>query len=206
MCFGDSNTWGYDAERGYRMVPEIRWPGVMKNKFGENFTIIEEGLCGRTTVFDDPVEGDKSGLKHLTPLLHSHAPLDLIIIMLGTNDLKDRFSASAADIAGGVMRLVDTVRKSETPFTGPPPEIVIVCPPAPGDMSKSLFGDIFSEAEGKYSNLGLLLKNFTSAAEIKFINAEKCEINTADNLHLSKSGHKQLGEMLADFINNNFIK
>ena len=92
LCYGDSNTWGYDPVNACRYDRNIRWPGVLQKELGQAYYVKEEGLCGRTTVWDDPVEGHKNGLKQLTPILHSHCPLDLVVIMLGTNDLKMRYS------------------------------------------------------------------------------------------------------------------
>lgn len=92
LCYGDSNTWGYDAETKNRFPPDVRWTGILKRTLGEGYHVIEEGLNGRTTVWDDPIEGYKNGREYLIPCLESHRPLDLVIIMLGTNNLKKRFS------------------------------------------------------------------------------------------------------------------
>ena len=102
LCFGDSNTWGYNPENRQRFGPEERWTGILRNSLGEDYRVIEEGLNGRTTLWDDPIEGFKNGLDYLMPCLESHRPFDLITIMLGTNDLKCRFSVSAFDIAESV--------------------------------------------------------------------------------------------------------
>ena len=87
LCFGDSNTWGYNPENGQRFGPEERWTGILRNSLGEDYRVIEEGLNGRTTLWDDPIAGFKNGLDYLMPCLESHMPFDLITIMLGTNDL-----------------------------------------------------------------------------------------------------------------------
>ena len=83
MCFGDSNTWGYDPARGARFAREVRWTGVLQASLGPGIHVIEEGLNGRTSVWEDPVEGDKMGRRHLMPCLESQAPLDLVVLMLG---------------------------------------------------------------------------------------------------------------------------
>ncbi len=89
LCYGDSNTWGSDPETGERFAPEVRWPGVMARELGDGFHVIEEGLPGRTTLREDPIEGSyKDGRAYLTPCLESHRPIDLVTIMLGTNDLR----------------------------------------------------------------------------------------------------------------------
>ena len=109
LCYGDSNTHGSaTVERpDGRYGPDERWPGVLRAALGSGWLVLEEGLGGRTTVSDDPVEGlEKNGRTYLLPCLHTHKPLDVVIIMLGTNDLKARFGKSAWEIAQGVGVLV----------------------------------------------------------------------------------------------------
>ena len=105
LCYGDSNTWGciplQGPEPARRFPPETRWPGVLRRELGDGHWIVEEGLSGRTTVWDDPLEPHRNGRKLLLPTLLTHQPLDLVIVMLGTNDLKHRLNASAAEIADG---------------------------------------------------------------------------------------------------------
>ncbi|MBV9246759.1 MAG: hydrolase, partial [Methylobacteriaceae bacterium] len=88
VVFGDSNSWGCEPQVFKRFPPGVRWPTVMKRELGANYDLIEEALNGRTTVWDDPIEPHRSGIAYLTPCLLSHAPLDLVIIALGCNDLK----------------------------------------------------------------------------------------------------------------------
>ena len=106
LCFGDSNTFGSDPRGGPRYDRHTRWPGVLRDTLGAGFWVIEEGCGGRTTVHEDPIEslgtGSKKGVAYLPACLHSHQPLDLVIILLGTNDLKPRFAVGADDIARGV--------------------------------------------------------------------------------------------------------
>ncbi|MBC7812535.1 MAG: hydrolase, partial [Burkholderiales bacterium] len=112
VCFGDSNTWGYDPVSKGRFARDKRWTGVLRQTLGEGYLIIEEGLNGRTTVWDDPIGYFKNGRDYLIPCLDTHCPFDLITIMLGTNDLKKRFSVSAYDIADSAGMLVDIVQRS----------------------------------------------------------------------------------------------
>ena len=112
LCFGDSNTHGQiPGKDGGRYEKEIRWPGVLKSMLGDSFDVIEEGLGGRTTVFEDPIEEDKSGKAYLQQCLHSHKPIDLIIVMLGTNDLKIRFGLTAYDVSLGLETLVKKIEE-----------------------------------------------------------------------------------------------
>ncbi len=104
LCYGDSNMWGYNPANGERYPIHLTWPSLLSARLGENFHVVTEGLPGRTTTCDDPLEPHRNGLTCLTPCLMSHRPLDLVIVMLGTNNLKARFHQSAADISGS-MRL-----------------------------------------------------------------------------------------------------
>ncbi len=107
LCFGDSNTWGYTPGTGQRLAVGIRWAGVLQNKLVGGFSVIEEGLNGRTTIFSDPDSPFRSGEDYLLPCLESHSPVDLVIIMLGTNDLKDKFGLRPEDIAAGMEKLLN---------------------------------------------------------------------------------------------------
>ena len=120
VCYGDSNTWGAVPMDGrilpQRFAPEERWAGVLRAKLGAGYTVVEEGMNGRTTCLDDPIEGGhKNGLKFLPVVLETHAPFDLLIIKLGTNDLKYRLSMTADDIADGAGLLIDAAKKSACP-------------------------------------------------------------------------------------------
>ena len=132
LCYGDSNTWGYNPSTGGRYPRDVRWPGVLRRELGDDYLVIEEGLNGRTTVWDDPIEGYKNGKEYLVPCLETHKPLDLVIILLGTNDLKVRFSVSAYDIANGAGALVQIVQKSEIGPGGRAPQVLLLAPPPCG--------------------------------------------------------------------------
>jgi lysophospholipase L1-like esterase len=130
VAFGDSNTWGYDPARGTRFAPDRRWTGIMARELGPDHRVIEEGLNGRTTVFLDPIEPDRRGSDYLAPCLRSHAPLDLLIISLGCNDMKARFNVGAGDIASGAERLVTLAEAEKVGPNGGVPMILLVSPPA----------------------------------------------------------------------------
>ena len=126
LCFGDSNTWGYCAQTGGRYEDDVRWTMQLSHRLGEDCLVIEEGLNGRTTVFEDPLNEGLCGLSMLTPILLSHAPLDLMVLMLGTNDCKQRFAATAFKIKDGLMRLVKKARQTQA--WRAEPRILIVAP------------------------------------------------------------------------------
>ena len=95
LCFGDSNTYGYKPDKSGRFSWGVRWTSILAEKFGRDVNVIEEGLCGRTTIFDDVFRAGRNGSESFPAILESHTPLDLIIIMLGTNDCKTVYGATA---------------------------------------------------------------------------------------------------------------
>src|SRR5262249_19027184 len=152
LCFGDSNTWGYDPVTGGRFPGEVRWPGVLRQALGSEYEVIEEGLPGRTTVFDDPLEEYKRGKDYLLPCLRSHAPLDLVLILLGTNDLQTLYAASALDSALGCDALLTVVQRSEAGPGGVVPEALLIAPP-PVKAVPEPWDEAFAGAEQKSRRL-----------------------------------------------------
>ena len=111
LCYGDSNTYGYNPVNGLRYPKDVRWTGVLQKLLGEQYAVIEEGCNGRTTVFEDIAEPWKEGLGYLKPCLNTHKPIDFVIMMLGSNDLKRMFHASAKEIADGAEQLVSIIKE-----------------------------------------------------------------------------------------------
>jgi len=145
LCFGDSNTWGYvPGSDGERWSSELRWPRRLATALGGEWDVIAEGLNGRTATMDSPVADGRNGLTYLLPCLHSHRPLDVVVIYLGTNDAGDRYSLPAETVAGAVGRLVKVVRTSEAGPGGAAPEVLVVCPPPFGQL----------DPEGSFANAG----------------------------------------------------
>ncbi|WP_298940149.1 SGNH/GDSL hydrolase family protein [uncultured Psychromonas sp.] len=127
LCFGDSNTWGYSPSLARRYNESERWTLLLQSQLPNEYRIIEEGLNSRTTVFEDPFEAGKKGLDYLLPCLGSHHP-DLIIIMLGTNDLKSRFNVTASDISKGAARLVEVAKNFNPGFMNKSPDVLLISP------------------------------------------------------------------------------
>lgn len=201
LCFGDSNTWGASPIRGIRYDRQTRWPGALQKELGEGYHVIEEGLPGRTTVWDDPVDGDRNGLKHLVPLIYSHMPLDLLIILLGTNDLKSRFSVSAMDIALSIGRLARVARQCDHPLVGPAPEILVVCPPPLKDLSDSPSRDILIGAEEKSRKLPAALRVVCAENRIQMLDAgEFIEASSEDGIHWEPEEHGKLAKAVAEVV------
>jgi lysophospholipase L1-like esterase len=196
LCFGDSNTWGYDPVTRKRFPGNVRWTGVLQAALGSGFRVIEEGLNGRTTVWEDPVEGDKMGKRHLMPTLESQAPLDLVILMLGTNDTKRRYSAPAVDIASGLGVLLDIVARSAAGREDKAPPVLVVAPVPLTKLTE--FAPMFEGGAEKSRMLAPLYAEVAKTRGCPFFDAGKViTCSDADGLHFDASAHRALGEALA---------
>ena len=126
LCYGDSNTWGYEAATLGRYDDDTRWTMQLQHLLGDQYLIQEAGLSGRTSVVDDPLNEGLNGLTTLLPTMMTHAPLDLMILMLGTNDTKSRFGLTAKNITDGLMRLIKKAKQVEA--WADKPNILVVAP------------------------------------------------------------------------------
>ena len=199
LCYGDSNTYGFIPETGLRYPRDIRWPGALQNLLGEQFTVIEEGCNGRTTIFDDPIEGWKNGRDYLKPCLNSHKPVDIVIMMLGSNDLKSVFHAGAEDIANGAEVLVKDIIEFTKEKQGFVPSIILVSPPEIGEgMRESAFyGRFLEDAITRSKEFPEYYKRVADSNGCIFVDAAKyIKPSTVDSLHLTAEGHKKLAEVL----------
>ena len=201
LCFGDSNTWGYNPIDGTRYDEQTRWPTRMQHILGNDYTVIEEGLNGRTCVYDDPVEGGyKSGAAYLPVCLMSHSPLDVVILMLGTNDTKCRFGMNAKTIGEAMMQLVRLTRLYGFDSDGKPPRIVIAAPaPILDNLMQAGHGPCFG-----VQSIGVsfdLTKEYERVAKLLrcdyFDAGDVAEVSPIDAVHLSPAGHKRLSEAMA---------
>lgn len=201
LCFGDSNTWGYEPGTMKRYASDVRWPGVLAKELGSEFHVIEEGQSGRTTVWDDPIEGFKNGKAYLPPCLETHKPLDLVIIMLGTNDLKKRFFVPAQDIAKGAGVLVDIVKKIDCGRNGKPPRVLLLAPPPLGKLTeKAEMFEVAPEKSRKFS------QHYRAIAEEHgcdfFDTSTVIKSSDIDGIHLEKKDHATLAKAVAKVVQN----
>ena len=196
LCYGDSNTWGYNPATQERYARHERWTGALREELGAGYHVVEEGLNGRTTVWDDPLEGYRNGKEYLLPCLRSHKPLDLVIIMLGTNDLKARFSAPACDVAAGAGVLVDIVAKSETGPGAGAPAVLLVAPPPFARLS-----EFAEEFEGGLQKSRLFSRHFRLVSEERgcaLLDAGEVVVSSElDGIHLDLAEQRKLGLAIA---------
>jgi lysophospholipase L1-like esterase len=196
LCFGDSNTHGSHPARvgqvGSRFDRETRWPGAMAAELGPDWYVIEEGLGGRTTVHDDPEVGvHKNGETALLPILESHKPIDLIIIMLGTNDLKKRFDVPGHDIAKSVGKLAGIALNS-----GHAAKALLVCPPLV--VERGPMAEMFTGAEQRGASLPARLAQMAADIGTGYLDASTmiC-VDPVDGVHFDAAAHKLLGQTIA---------
>jgi lysophospholipase L1-like esterase len=198
LCYGDSNTWGYNAVTQDRYPHAERWVSVLARTLGSDYLVIPEGLNGRTTVWPDPIEGEyKSGKSYLIPCLESHYPLDLVVLMLGTNDLKHKFGLSAYDIASGAGTLAGMIRSSAFGPAGVAPKVLLVAPP-PTRAAGTRFADLFAGADEKSRDLA---RHYALAAQeygCAYLNAgEVIESCLEDGIHFAPEALSKLGAAVA---------
>jgi lysophospholipase L1-like esterase len=197
LCYGDSNTWGADPAGTGRFPPNVRWTGVLQRELGDGYRLIEEGLNGRTTLWDDPIEPGRNGKTYLAPCLESHRPLDLVAIMLGTNDLKARFALSASDIAQGAASLAQLALRSARTADDEPARVLLIAPPAvttPTDLD-----EMFAGAAGKSRDFPRYYRFFADRYGLPFFDAGSVvTASPLDGVHFAAEEHAKLGRALAD--------
>ena len=203
LCYGDSLTWGYNPATGERIHRDRRWTGVLRQDLGDEYVVLEEGLNGRTTVWDDPFHGGfKNGRDYLIPCLASHKPLDAVILFLGTNDLKMRFSLTASEVTHGIRVLTDIILKSEAGVDNKPPQLLLIAPPLVKTVPVfNRFSEEFGEGEEKSVKLGSYYKDVAKEYGCEFLDAsEVVSTSDLDGIHLDEDEQVKLGHKIADLV------
>jgi lysophospholipase L1-like esterase len=203
VCYGDSNTHGAhpDPLVHDRIARDRRWPGVMRIALGEGYEVIEEALGGRCTVWDTPLSPGRNGLAYLAPCLESHEPVDLVIIMLGTNDTKRIYGLTAPEIASGASVLVDVARGSLAGPGGTPPRVILVAPAPLGEPT--LHGHLWGFGASRDESLRLaeLYRLVAEDRDIGFFDAGSvAAVSPLDGVHLDEEAHAALGAAMADAV------
>ena len=199
LCYGDSNTFGTGPMASLEDDPihpqNVRWPGVMAAELDPDWEVVVEGLGGRTTVHDDPIEGAyRNGLRTLQAILESHRPIDVLIICLGTNDTKARFNLGPQDIALGVARLVNEAAKLDV--VG---QTLVICPPPVRELGD--LAEIFHGAEARCARLAEQMARFASENGAAFLDAgQHIAVDEVDGVHWSAASHEVLGRVVSDTV------
>ena len=199
LCFGDSNTYGYIPDGSGRYELSVRYPGVLQEILGADYHVVEEGLCGRTTIYEDPTRYCRKAVDYIEPCLYSHFPLDCIVIMLGTNDCKTVFRAQADEIKDGLAQVIKIIRNiSAVP-------VIIVAPILLGEKiwQDNFDPDFDRESLDVSKKLASEYKKLATAERCLFLNAaEFAYPSEADQEHMTPEGHKNLAAALAGIITN----
>jgi lysophospholipase L1-like esterase len=196
LCFGDSNTWGFDPGTRTRFPADVRWTGVLAQTLGSDYVVIEEGLNGRTTRWDDPMETGRNGMTYLRPCVESHLPLDLIVVMLGTNDLKQRFNLSASDIAQSAAALTEQACRFAQSADGPPARALLVAPPALTTLTE--LDQMFAGGAEKSRQFSHYYRLAAGWQRLPFFDAGAVIVSSElDGIHFDSGEHRTLGEAIA---------
>lgn len=194
LCYGDSNTRGFVPGTGERYPSNVRWTGRLQEKLGPGYEAVEEGLNGRTTTTEDPKRPGKNGEIYLLPCLEAHNPLDLVILMLGTNDLKIRINQTPEEVAQGIESLIRMTFKYGKNKKGNDPKIIIISPILVDESAESVMGDWLG-AEEKSKQLAPLYKQLAQRNNCEFIDAAQIvSPSPKDGLHLESEDHQKLAE------------
>ncbi|MEG1548808.1 MAG: SGNH/GDSL hydrolase family protein [Ruthenibacterium sp.] len=200
LCYGDSNTHGYSAETGGRFDDDTRWTRVLQKEIGNDVLVFEEGLSGRTTVFSDPLNESMNGLADLAMIMTTHEPLDLLILMLGTNDTKERYSATPQNIANGVDCLIKKAK--QTPAWRRDAVILIVAPIIIDPRMYAcpyINGEMGSGSAEKSNAIIPLIQATAETNGVFFMDCNACATpNTIDFMHFDGPSHRRFGMAAAE--------
>ena len=202
LCFGDSLTWGYDPEGPGRHPFEDRWPSVLAAALGPGVNVVAEGLNGRTTGYDDHLaDCDRNGVKNLPTVLHTHMPIDLVVIMLGTNDMKPAIAGTAIAARQGIQRLVGLIRHHEWSFDYDTPDVLIVSPPPLHDTGDPVFAAIFAGGVEQSRMLASLYRDLADELGCGFYDAASvAETSPVDGVHLTAEHTRAIGRGLEPIV------
>jgi lysophospholipase L1-like esterase len=202
LAFGDSLTYGADAETGARHAFEDRWPSVLEAGLGGTVRVLAEGLGGRTTAFDDwTSSADLNGARILPVLLKSHQPLEAVVIMLGTNDLKRYVNGSALAAAMGMKRLAQIVRSFPYDPGHPVPEVLLVSPPFPVETDHANLKPMFEGGTEEAKKLAGHYRRIANELGCAFFDAATIAVATPlDGVHLDAANTRRIGEGLVPVV------
>lgn len=193
LCFGDSNTYGYKPDKSGRFDETVRWTGKISQRLGDDYRVIEEGLCGRTTIFEDELRTGRRGIDLVGTLVETHNPIDIFVVMLGTNDCKTRYKASAGIIAKGLERLIEEAEiKSSNKM-----KILVISPILLGKgVGEEGYDTEFDEhSELVSTQLAAEYEKLAKEKGYYYLDASRYAASSPiDREHLDSEGHARLAE------------
>ncbi|MFA6467000.1 MAG: GDSL-type esterase/lipase family protein [Patescibacteria group bacterium] len=198
ICYGDSNTWGANPFKDERLPANVRWTGVLQDILGKEYEVISEGLFGRTFIAEDPNKPYKCGITHLKSILATNKPIDIIIVMLGTNDLKNTYGLSVADIANHLKQTIEFIKKE---LEGDDSQILVICPPPVVNPSSKELDKRLVDAPKNSLLLPPLYEKVAKDLGCLYLDAGKfINLENTDGYHMASEHHKILGEKVASVI------
>ncbi len=201
LCYGDSLTWGYNAEGPSRHAYDDRWPSVLQAELGGDARVIAEGLNGRTTVFDDHMAAaDRNGARVLPTLLDTHAPIDLLILFLGANDMKPWIAGRAISARFGMERLIEVASSFPFGFDYAPPKVLIVSPPPLSKTDNPEFAEMFSAIDESQRLAGAYQAAANEMGVAFFDAGTVAKTTPLDGVHLDAENTRAIGRALAPVV------
>ena len=204
LCYGDSNTYGQKPDKPGRYEANIRWTGVLQELLGNGYHIVEEGLGSRTTNLDYDKKPGRNGRSYLAPCLQSRNPIDIVIMILGANDLKIEYRRSAEDIASALGGLIDDVRTYGETKTGANPKIILISPIEIDDQAP-FFAEFYtgyydSESMKESKKLVEVIKKIADEKDVLFLDAAAVSKPGEDGIHFDIESQRPLAELIAGAI------
>jgi lysophospholipase L1-like esterase len=200
LCYGDSLTWGSDPATGVRHRREDRWPQVLAASLGNGVDVITDGLRGRTTGYDEHLaDCDRNGVRVLPTVLYTHAPLDLVIIMLGSNDMKPHIAGTGLAAMQGMRRLVELVRiNALRDGSTEPPDVLIVSPPPLCETASLEYAAMFAGGVAQSKMLASLYRDLADEQGCDFFDAGTvAKTSPLDGVHLDAENTRAIGRAIA---------
>ena len=203
LCYGDSNTYGYNPYTSLRYEEDRIWTNILNDRLGEDYTVINAGMNGRTTAYDVFGSFLVNGMNSLDECLRENVPLDMVIFMLGTNDCNAMLHLSAEDIGIGMEKLIIETKDKTIEYQGYVPEIMVIVPGAIKDnIEGSVFANDFDrEAIEKSRELSSVYRKLSDKHDCLYLDAsDRVDVSDVDCIHLSENGHEQLSELVYGMI------
>ncbi len=193
LVYGDSNTWGYNPNTHERYDEDIRYPRVLNNLLGLNYNVVEEGLCGRTTIYNDFRYG-RAAIDFIPIILESHTP-NVLVLMLGTNDYKISNARSLDDLKFSMETLIEQIKKR---YVG---KIILVSPILLSENIKELDNEFDDLSYELSKNASFVYETIAKEYDLLYLDAKNYAYPGADGEHMTEYGHEKLAVALSVLIN-----
>ena len=198
ICYGDSNTFGFNPKDGTRFDENTRWTSLLQNYLGEEYEVVNEGMCDRTGFVNNPKGSLFSAPKHFPKIISNSNKSDILILWIGTNDLQFQYNISIDMIEKGLKNLIKSAKDKV--------EKIIVVPPVilNNKILDGFFSFQFDETSiEKSKNIGQIYKTLADTYQCKFFDInEFVHPSDIDGLHYDENSHKIIAEKLTELFRN----